>query len=161
MLVILHLVLSCIALSFEIPKEKAFEFEVSCDAQTSKNDCNSATETIKNVGVLIAEILKIVVPIKAHVAFKKMDDKCGINLKTGIQTCLTTYSNSTGSYLVARKNHGPLFRFPQAAIKQSTKLVNAAAYDMVLEFNSNINWNLGTTTNQQQGEKHDLARMFD
>ena len=81
MLVILHLVLPSIALSFEmashdsaqvpltqrntIRKEKAFEFEVSCDAQISANDCNAATQTIQKVGVLIAAVLKIVVPIKA------------------------------------------------------------------------------------------------
>ena len=145
-----------------IPKENAFAFSVQCDSNMSADSCSFAKQTLEMVGIMIAESLVISVPINVQVNFKTLNDICGSNLNDGKTICVPTISNSTGSYLVAQKDNGPSFRYPQAAIKQVMEVNSSTTQDIILEFNSNIKWNFGYSLTQRKISRnmYDLTLKF-
>ena len=95
-----------------------------------------------------------------QVDFKNLNDICGSSLNDGKAICVPTISNSTGTYLLAQKDNGPTFRYPQAAIKQVMEVNSSTTQDIILEFNSNIKWNFGYSLTERKisSNMYDLAR---
>ena len=86
-------------------------------------------------------------------------------MEPGIEkNCKTVSSAVYPTYVAAKMNGGPVLRYPQALVKQTSKLPYTPSIDMTIEFNSDVDWfypeSTKTSRRMDIGAKTDFQCIF-
>ena len=101
----------------------------------------------------ISESLVMKKPVVIDVKFGPVPDICFNN------NCKENPARVDSSLITARKDQGPVYRFPRALLKQKLDLHDSESPDMAITFNSNVSWYIfqgGEYDQVNIGQQYDL-----